>query len=124
MPHTSHSNLDSQLYEALTGLTHLHENGIVHGDIRAANVFVSESPNLHAFLSDFGLSERPEEFKTLQFDEGSSVRWWAPELLQPASDSEEPLKTPKTDMWACGLTVYEVWARSLVMSPPELSYLW
>ena len=43
------------LSEVAAGLAYLHDNQIVHGDLRGANVLIAEDGT--AKLSDFGLSK-------------------------------------------------------------------
>jgi serine/threonine protein kinase len=46
----------SIMRQALAGLRHLHSHGILHRDLRAANVLVASSVPLRVVLADFGLS--------------------------------------------------------------------
>jgi serine/threonine protein kinase len=49
------TNVMKLLSEVTEGLEYLHSKGIVHGDLRGANVLISEDGV--ARLSDFGLSK-------------------------------------------------------------------
>lgn len=43
------------LWQLLAGLSHLHEQGIVHRDIKPDNLFIGPSGGL--FIGDFGVGE-------------------------------------------------------------------
>ncbi|CAE6463150.1 unnamed protein product [Rhizoctonia solani] len=75
-------------YDICDGLVYLHNMSIVHGDLKGANVLISESGK--ALLSDFGNSLA--ENKTIRFtattrDGACSSRWAAPEILEGATAS-------------------------------------
>ncbi|CAE6503481.1 unnamed protein product [Rhizoctonia solani] len=86
--------------QVAVGLSYLHENDMVHGDVKAGNVLVSE--NGVAKLSDFGNSILSE--CTLVFSEttnlgGGTLRWMAPELLAtPDIESGPPRRNKQTDI--------------------------
>ncbi|CAE6353278.1 unnamed protein product [Rhizoctonia solani] len=87
-------------YEICDGLVYLHNMNIVHGDLKGANVLVSESGN--AMLSDFGNSLI--EGKTVGFTATTrstaySSRWAAPEILEGAPVSYQ------ADIFALGMTL-------------------
>ncbi len=52
----------SVLRQAVAALLHLHSLGILHRDLRAANLHIDSLDPLHVFLSDFGLSHLLPEF--------------------------------------------------------------
>ncbi|QRV92063.1 Tyrosine kinase family catalytic domain protein [Ceratobasidium sp. AG-Ba] len=64
------------------GLAYLHELGVIHGDLKGANVLVSK--NGVARLADFGnatLQEYTLQFTQTSSKESVSLRWAAPELF-------------------------------------------
>ncbi|KZV99892.1 kinase-like protein, partial [Exidia glandulosa HHB12029] len=93
------------MIQIVSGLSYLHDNGIIHGDIKGANVLISDHGV--ARLSDFGLSkiiaEHSQTFTQDSALKGTS-RWMAPELLMDAS----PRHTYATDIWACGCLFIEI----------------
>ncbi|KAG8751929.1 hypothetical protein FRC11_008846 [Ceratobasidium sp. 423] len=88
------------------GLSYLHRIGIIHGDLKGANVLVSDSGV--PVLADFGNSIlRNQTLKFTQTTSGASltVRWSAAELITESGPPNEA-----TDVYALGMTIYEVMA--------------
>src|SRR5262249_243974 len=97
-----------QLAEALA---HAHSRGIVHRDLKAANVIVSSSATLK--LLDFGLSRRIQQAvteETTELDQSwasqhtftGTLPYMAPEILKGhEADS-------RSDIWALGVLLYEM----------------
>jgi len=46
------------MQEIMSGLAHLHENGIIHRDLKLGNILLTESTQ--AKIGDFGLATRIE----------------------------------------------------------------
>lgn len=94
-----------QIREVASAISYLHEKGIIHGDIKAANVLISD--DFRALVCDFGLS-RPADGTTATTLQGSgSAPWMSLELLERGS------KTFASDVWAFGMFIYEVCVQSL-----------
>ncbi|KAG8893202.1 hypothetical protein FRB99_002140, partial [Tulasnella sp. 403] len=88
------------LWEISSALVYLHEKRLVHGDIQARNILISASN--HAKLCDFNLS-KPISMQTMAELKGvGSIRFQAPELWEGAG------RTVKTDVYAFGMTIYQV----------------
>ncbi|KZS96505.1 kinase-like protein, partial [Sistotremastrum niveocremeum HHB9708] len=99
------------------GLQYLHDNQIIHGDIKSGNVLMSECGT--PLLSDFGLAILDDDSLNLSSEHittsttgvHGTTRWMAPELFPELflKVSEEDLKPPKsnreTDVWAFGCFV-------------------
>ncbi|KAJ6475700.1 kinase-like domain-containing protein [Mycena vitilis] len=76
------STIPVLLYEIAVGLQYLHSQDIVHGDLRGANILLDDQG--HARLVDFGLAVFADG-PLAPTNRGGSVRWMAPELLNPES---------------------------------------
>ncbi|GJE97456.1 kinase-like protein [Phanerochaete sordida] len=97
------------LYEAASGLTFLHANGVIHGDIKASNILMDEQGK--ACLSDFGLSRIKTNTTTIRQGAGiapshGTARWMSPEHITLG------VANKKTDVYSFGMTMYEVFADS------------
>ncbi|KAF8517273.1 kinase-like protein, partial [Hysterangium stoloniferum] len=83
---------------------HGHTPLIVHGDIRASNILVSDEGV--PCLTDFGLSRLVGDITmtglTTSSNVGGSLHWMAPELLRNVTPNN------KSDVWAFGMTILEM----------------
>ncbi|KAG8725553.1 hypothetical protein FRC09_011280 [Ceratobasidium sp. 395] len=99
-PQHNRPRLCAQIAE---GLDFLHKQKIVHGDLKGANILISE--NYEPLLTDFGnatLHDRSLQFTCTTAKSSFSLRWTAPELLH-----EEP-SSFEADVYALGMTTLEV----------------
>ncbi|GJJ12478.1 hypothetical protein Clacol_006720 [Clathrus columnatus] len=106
------------LVEVAEGLCYLHEyiQPIVHGDIRAGNILMSDDGR--PCLSDFGLSSvLRQEGLTATTEHAGSLAWMSPELLQAQAIPAIP--TTYSDVWAYAMTVLEVMTGRRPYSPIE-----
>ncbi|QRV88622.1 Ephrin type-A receptor 4 [Ceratobasidium sp. AG-Ba] len=91
------------------GLSYLHGFGVIHGDLKGANVLISGDGI--PLLTDFGNAELHQ--RTLQFSiTGSqtsiSVRWAAPEILQGIATC-----SVQGDIYALGMTILEAFTGTI-----------
>ncbi|KAJ3539950.1 hypothetical protein NMY22_g4503 [Coprinellus aureogranulatus] len=105
------------LSDIASGIHYLHENKIVHGDLKGANILVSSSGR--ACLADFGLSTLSDpaflgwtSIRTTAAKAAGTARWQAPELLDPDDDAEIKITT-KSDVYSYGCVCYEIITGSL-----------
>ncbi|KAI0293256.1 kinase-like domain-containing protein, partial [Russula brevipes] len=84
----------------LEGLDFLHRNGIVHGNLKAANIFTTNVGNV--MLSDFGLSLNRLALRGEISNISCAPNWAAPEIIRHTDSSI------KSDIWSLGCTVIEL----------------
>jgi len=102
-------------YEALSmvlgiakGLAYLHSKDIIHSNLKSDNVLISISPKKQALLTDFGISQMTSLSTGYNSDTvKGSGRWQAMEFFS-LSDARPPRHTIATDVWAFGMTIYEL----------------
>ncbi|CAL1715484.1 unnamed protein product [Somion occarium] len=98
--------VDTWLLQIAKGLEYLHDQGIVHGDVRGGNIFVND--DLRIQLADFGLSTVDGSTTlTLGSHPGGTARWMAPELLK--GDISRP--NYMADVYSYGCTCIELYTR-------------
>lgn len=90
------SRIGRQVAEALH---YAHEHGIVHRDVKPANVLVDTEGN--AWITDFGLAKLDDSDLTRQDEVIGTLRFLAPEALDGYSDA-------RSDVYSLGLTLYEL----------------
>lgn len=87
--------------QCLHGLNYLHDRGIIHRDIKGANILLNN--NLKVKISDFGLSKQ-EQPNAHRFSMQGTAYWMAPEVAR-ASRS-----TTKADIWSLGCLLIEIYS--------------
>ncbi|KAL7424557.1 Protein kinase of the Mitotic Exit Network [Cryptotrichosporon argae] len=103
--------VSSYVAKILEGLDYLHSQGVVHCDLKAANILSTKNGNIK--LSDFGVSlnmraveDMAHEAGTKGRDGGSDIagtpNWMAPEVIKLAGAS------PASDIWSLGCTIIEL----------------
>ncbi|KAJ6486724.1 kinase-like domain-containing protein [Mycena sanguinolenta] len=101
------------LLEIAQGLDYLHSMNVVHGDLRGNNILISDDGN--ACLSDFGLATTiADADSTVGFTSSSnragSVRWFAPELIDPAKfGCKKFIRTKASDVYAYACVCLELY---------------
>ncbi|KXN82314.1 Serine/threonine-protein kinase HT1 [Leucoagaricus sp. SymC.cos] len=91
------------LSDVSAGLEFLHRSKIIHADLKACNVLVSDDGR--AMITDFGASHIALTCSDTSTQTAISPQWTAPELFK--SDRARP--TQASDVWAFGCVIYEVW---------------
>ena len=82
------------------GLNYLHDNRILHRDIKAMNIFLKR--DLHVKIGDFGVAILLNEEK-----EFANTIIGTPFYLSPELCKEKPYNE-KNDVWALGCLLYEL----------------
>src|SRR5205085_587939 len=88
--------------QILEGLAEAHRRGIVHRDVKPANILLEEGPGISVRILDFGLAlMNQEETLTAPGDIPGTLAYISPERLrgEPAG--------PATDVWSVGVLLWE-----------------
>ncbi|KAJ7797892.1 kinase-like domain-containing protein [Mycena olivaceomarginata] len=94
--------------EIAQGLAFLHDQRVVHGDLRGSNILVDDTGS--ACLTDFGLTVLSDVTATQTNHGAGSVRWMAPETLDPsACGLTEYARTPASDIYAFACVCLELY---------------
>ncbi|MHB2020373.1 MAG: serine/threonine-protein kinase, partial [Candidatus Xenobia bacterium] len=91
------------------GLQYAHDQGLVHTDIKPANLLLSKQGTVK--VTDFGLAQKVEDFV---FSEICTPEYASPEqmeLLESPLPNEQKKLTSATDVWSFGATVLEMFMR-------------
>ncbi|EPY51666.1 STE/STE20/YSK protein kinase Nak1 [Schizosaccharomyces cryophilus OY26] len=89
------------LRETLQALKFIHHAGIIHRDIKAANILVSVSGNVK--LCDFGVAAEININRRKRTTFIGTPYWMAPEVIR---DGQE--YNVMADIWSLGITAYEI----------------
>ncbi|HJV23561.1 MAG TPA: protein kinase [Holophagaceae bacterium] len=91
------------LAQGLEGLAMAHAKGIVHRDLKPANILVrTDGKRWLAKLTDFGVAKVEGTSLTQDGSFMGTLHYMAPEYLDTGK------ATPKSDLWAFGVMLYEV----------------
>lgn len=96
------------VYGVASGMAYLHENHIIHRDMKPENVLLDY--NLYPRITDFGLSKIFEENSNYQSMQAGTCQYMAPEIIQ---DSNYDISV---DVYAYAVIIYEVLTKSFAYS--------
>jgi eukaryotic-like serine/threonine-protein kinase len=86
--------------QAASAIAYAHEHGVLHRDIKPSNLLLDNNHQL--WVTDFGLAKLTDVGELTQDgDIMGTLKYMAPEQLEGRSDS-------RTDIYALGLTLYEL----------------
>ena len=89
------------IMQVLEGLDFLHEQGVIHRDIKGANILISTGGQVK--LADFGVAAKMEGGLDTQANSVVGTPYWmAPEIIQMSGF------TTAADIWSVGCTVLEL----------------
>jgi protein-serine/threonine kinase len=93
--------------EVAVALKYVHETGVIHRDIKCANILVTEDGRIQ--LCDFGVSGMLENRASKRTTIIGTPHWMAPELVPfLGSDTESIQYGTEIDCWAFGCAVFEM----------------
>ncbi|KAH8821133.1 cell division control protein-like protein 15 [Xylogone sp. PMI_703] len=86
--------------QVLQGLQYLHDQGVIHRDIKGANILTTKDGKVK--LADFGVSTSTLSGADKEAQVVGTPYWMAPEIIQLSG------ATPASDIWSLGCTVIEL----------------
>ncbi len=98
------------LREVLLGLEYLHDHGIIHRDLKAQNILLTDRVGkLTAKISDFGISKNMsgEDTRSSSMLVGT-IEYMAPEQFNPKKFGVGGKVRPNVDLWGFGVMVHEL----------------
>lgn len=105
LEHSHKKHLGKQLFE---GLNYLHRRGVLHRDIKAANILVSNAGQLK--LADFGLARFFSKHGQPDYTNRVITIWYrSPELLLG-----ETQYGPAVDIWSAACVMIEIFTRHAI----------
>ncbi|EKG18814.1 hypothetical protein MPH_03830 [Macrophomina phaseolina MS6] len=105
LEHSHKKDLAKQFFE---GLDYLHRRGVLHRDIKAANILVSNTGQLK--LADFGLARFYAKRKKLDYTNRVITIWYrSPELLLG-----ETQYGPAVDIWSAACVLMEIFTKHAI----------
>ncbi|KAK9729371.1 kinase subunit of RNA polymerase II carboxy-terminal domain kinase I [Basidiobolus ranarum] len=114
----SPAHIKRLMIQILRGIKYLHENEVLHRDLKASNLLLNKSGQLK--LADFGLARVYEKHKSNQYTNRVITLWYRPpELLLGGTKYG-----PEVDMWSVGCIMMELFLRKpLFQGKDEISQL-
>ncbi|CAF1007071.1 unnamed protein product, partial [Didymodactylos carnosus] len=91
--------------EILNGLWHLHQNKIIHRDIKGQNVLLTE--NAEVKLVDFGVSAQLDRTIGRRNTFIGTPYWMGPEVIA-CDENPEATYDNRSDIWSLGITAIEM----------------
>lgn len=100
-----HGNVEEQLVavytlQILEGLKYLHQQGVIHRDIKGANILATKDGIVK--LADFGVATKLSESRKSDSVVGTPY-WMAPEIIEMTGQ-----QSSACDIWSVGCTVVEL----------------
>ena len=100
------SLVSSLTRQTLAGLAYLHQEGVLHRDLKADNILLDTNGTCK--ISDFGISKKTDNIygNDVTNSMQGSVFWMAPEVIR----SQGQGYSAKVDIWSLGCVVLEMFA--------------
>ena len=95
--------------QIILGIKYIHEQGIVHRDIKLENLLIDLNNNVK--ICDFGIGRKITSKGQLLYDQCGTLMYMAPEIL--LSTKEKGYEGFPVDIWSSGISLYIMLSGSL-----------
>ena len=116
------------ILQACEGLAEAHSAGVVHGDLKPQNLFLTGASDAAATdqggesrvlkILDFGMATPADDRE----DEGTAVWFASPAYLSPEQIRDPASVDARADVWALGVILHELIAGGLPFAADTVSY--
>lgn len=107
-------NLMNILYQMLQAVNYIHQNGVIHSDLKPANFLMV---NGRLKLIDFGIASNiaVDSTSIIKFSQAGTFNYISPEALTDISSGSSPMRgsnqpkikiSTKSDVWSLGCILY------------------
>jgi len=100
--------------QVATGLAYAHSKGVVHRDIKTANLFLTNEKTVT--IMDFGLAKMVEEVR-----KGSTIVGGTPFYMAPEQAAGKPVDH-RVDLYALGVTLFELLTGRVPFEDGDVAY--
>ncbi|KAJ7572209.1 kinase-like domain-containing protein [Mycena floridula] len=102
------TNLVRIIYEIAQGMEYLDSSGVIHGDIKGANILIDAE--IHPRIADFGLSVLADVTRRSTKSQSGTARFMAPELWNPTQfNLDHYARTFSSDVYAFACLCVEIY---------------
>ncbi len=109
------------VFALLGGLDHAHAAGVVHRDVKPANVFVGRMPSgkYSSVLLDFGVAKVLEESGRFGSRTATGALIGTPAYMSPEQLTDARRIDHRTDLWSVGVMTYQLLSGALPFRDPD-----
>lgn len=112
----SYNSINKLFYQLCQGVKYLHDHNVIHRDLKPANIMVTKNFDLK--IGDFGISKVFTDYNKFAVTQIGSPLYMSPEVLGNCKYCY------KTDIWALGCILYELFTFEPVFNARSLPELY